>query len=82
MHAESYVTKKGQHLFRPVLEPYEEIEILHEGGWCLGCGCSVEDVEPDARKYTCDSCGQKLVYGLEELVLMGLIKFIGEEGDQ
>jgi hypothetical protein len=29
-------------------------------------------VEPDARRYTCEGCGQPKVYGLEELVLMGI----------
>ena len=43
-------------------------------GGCLGCGeIQYGEVEPDARKYTCESCGAAEVYGLEELVIMGAI---------
>jgi hypothetical protein len=34
------------------------------------CGCEVEGVEPDARKYECEACGEKTVYGAEELLLL------------
>jgi len=40
-------------------------------GICLACGTVHSGVEPDARKYTCDKCGEKKVYGAEEAVLMG-----------
>lgn len=43
-------------------------------GWCLACGTPQDGVEPDARRYECDACGEPTVYGLEELALMGLIK--------
>lgn len=39
-------------------------------GICLACGNIVDGVEPDARKYTCDSCGKPKVYGAEEIVMM------------
>jgi predicted RNA-binding Zn-ribbon protein involved in translation (DUF1610 family) len=39
-------------------------------GFCIACGAEAFDVEPDARKYTCESCGEKAVYGAEELVIM------------
>ena len=53
----------------------EEIEpmIADMGGFCRACGAEAYSVEPDARKYTCESCGAKQVYGAEELVLMGLV---------
>jgi hypothetical protein len=41
-------------------------------GFCLGCGAIANCVEPDARKYACQSCGALKVYGAEELVLMNL----------
>ena len=41
-------------------------------GFCLACGEEQEDVEPDACKYECDSCGRPKVYGAEQLALMGL----------
>lgn len=40
-------------------------------GFCIECGAEAFNVEPDARKYVCESCGAKAVYGAEELVLMG-----------
>lgn len=40
-------------------------------GFCLGCGAEAEGVEPDTKKHPCDSCGEKKVYGAEELILMG-----------
>lgn len=45
---------------------------LDNPGFCLACGEEVEGVEPDARKYECECecCGEKKVYGAEELLLM------------
>lgn len=40
-------------------------------GFCLACGTEVSGVEPDARRYTCESCGEAKVYGAEELLIMG-----------
>jgi hypothetical protein len=43
-------------------------------GACLACGEIIYGgVEPDARKYECESCGANEVYGLEELLMMGVI---------
>ena len=39
-------------------------------GFCLACGDEAYGVEPDARKYECESCGKPKVYGAEELLLM------------
>jgi hypothetical protein len=36
----------------------------------LACGAEAEGVEPDARRYECECCGEPKVYGAEELVLM------------
>lgn len=44
------------------------------GGFCLDCGEEAYGVESDAREYTCDSCGRPRVYGIEELLLMGLLE--------
>jgi ribosomal protein L37E len=38
-------------------------------GFCLACGAEAFNVEPDARRYTCESCGAPRVYGAEELLL-------------
>jgi predicted RNA-binding Zn-ribbon protein involved in translation (DUF1610 family) len=39
-------------------------------GLCMACGEIAECVEPDARKYKCESCGEKEVYGAQEAILM------------
>ena len=38
-------------------------------GFCLACGAEAYGVEPDARKYRCETCGKRAVYGAEELML-------------
>jgi hypothetical protein len=39
-------------------------------GFCIACKAEAHGVEPDARKYECECCGAKKVYGAEELVMM------------
>lgn len=39
-------------------------------GFCVACGSEHYGVEPDARKYKCEECGKRAVYGAEELLLM------------
>lgn len=39
-------------------------------GVCIACGIDVDGVEPDARRYECESCGENAVYGGEELLMM------------
>lgn len=39
-------------------------------GFCLHCGAESGSVEPDARGYECEVCGEAQVFGAEELVLM------------
>jgi len=38
-------------------------------GFCVECGDDVEGVEPDAREYKCEVCGERKVYGAEELLM-------------
>jgi predicted RNA-binding Zn-ribbon protein involved in translation (DUF1610 family) len=54
------------------LEQFEEMQDV--GGFCIACGEEAYQVEPDARKYKCDSCGEHEVYGAEELLMIGLVK--------
>jgi hypothetical protein len=42
-------------------------------GYCIACGASRDGCEPDARKYPCEECGKRAVYGAQELLLMGLV---------
>ena len=48
----------------------ELVEADDHMGICLACGEEAYGVEPDARKYECESCGAYRVYGAEELLLM------------
>tara|TARA_R110002126_G_scaffold94650_1_gene223239 strand:+ start:497 stop:709 length:213 start_codon:yes stop_codon:yes gene_type:complete len=38
-------------------------------GICIACGDECDGVEPDARNYTCESCGEPEVFGAEELLM-------------
>jgi len=40
---------------------------LDDPGFCIACGAEAHGVEPDARKYLCEACGEKQVYGAAEL---------------
>lgn len=59
-------TKCGLTIDR-VMEAVEEDDNL---GFCLACGEEAYGVEPDARKYECESCGEAKVYGAQELLFM------------
>ena len=39
-------------------------------GFCLDCGEEQGGCEPDARKYECENCGARKVYGAEECLIM------------
>lgn len=43
-------------------------------GYCIACGAWRDGCEPDARKYECDQCELKMVYGAGEIGIMGLFK--------
>lgn len=44
---------------------------LDNPGFCLACGNEQDGCEPDARKYECEACGERQVYGAAELLIMG-----------
>ena len=52
------------------------------GGFCVECGDQAYGVEPDARRYRCESCGASAVYGAEELLIRGAIRFTVEDQDE
>ena len=67
--------KSGNTAYVPVMDEEFEGAIAEGGqGLCLACGAEAFGVEPDARRYECESCGAERVYGLEELVMMGLVR--------
>jgi len=45
-------------------------------GVCLKCKNVQDCVEPDAENYTCDECGEKEVYGIEQLLIMDEVEFV------
>ena len=50
-----------------ILELVEADDFL---GICGACGAEATGVEPDARKYPCESCDAERVYGAQEWLLM------------
>lgn len=42
---------------------------LDNPGFCIKCGAEREGCEPDMEKRECESCGERAVYGAEELLL-------------
>ncbi len=54
-----------------IIECAERYNIgLDNPGLCLACGEEQDGCEPDARRYKCESCGERKVYGAEELLMM------------
>jgi hypothetical protein len=74
MRKQAYTTRTGKTQYKPVVSEavYQRAEDDMDG-FCLACGATRGGCEPDARKYPCESCGEAKVYGLPELLLMGLV---------
>lgn len=70
MKAIPYTTRDGTPQVKPACT---EEELSAGGGFCLACG-NEQTAEPDARKHQCEACGRPKVYGLEELLMMGLLQ--------
>jgi hypothetical protein len=76
MNALLVKTSRGQY-YRPQLDVAEAGGSLDSSdGFCLACGQTQFGVEPDARAYICESCGKNRVYGLEELLIMGVVDIV------
>lgn len=43
---------------------------LDNPGFCIKCGADADGCEPDARRYECEECGERGVYGAEELLMI------------
>ena len=48
----------------------ESMTDISNPGFCLNCGNEQDGCEPDAEKYKCEECGQRQVYGAEQLLIM------------
>jgi hypothetical protein len=42
---------------------------LDNPGFCIACGEDAVGVEPDARNYECELCGERQVFGAAELAI-------------
>lgn len=51
-------------------EVMEAVQADQMVGFCLACGAERDCTEPDARGYECPVCGERKVYGAEEIMLM------------
>ncbi len=77
-----YKTKAGVTQYRPDMSEAEYRDANNEYlGFCLACGNEQGGCEPDARQYECESCGAKKVYGIEELLMMGLVTIKGDDNE-
>jgi hypothetical protein len=52
-----------------IMTAAEDLLGLDDPGFCIICGADAYGVEPDARRYVCEACGERGVYGAEELAL-------------
>jgi hypothetical protein len=45
-----------------------EMTTLDNPGFCIACGEEASECEPDARRYECEYCGERRVYGAAKLL--------------
>ena len=69
---EKRINSKGQEFYVFTVDELQDADNNNEG-FCVACGESASGVEPDARRYECESCGERRVYGAGELAMMGLV---------
>lgn len=62
----------GKVYYFPTIEEATEAD-SDMAGFCLACGEVAEGVEPDARGYGCECCGEPRVYGAAEFALRGWV---------
>lgn len=77
MESKSFINKRGQTRYKFELTEQEYVAHSEDnGGFCIACGDEAYGVEPDARGYECEGCGEPKVYGAEELMMMGFIVIV------
>lgn len=55
------------------LEQYRQLD-EDMAGICIACRNEQSGCEPDARRYACEACGEKEVYGPHEFLMLGLVQ--------
>jgi hypothetical protein len=49
---------------------FEAVDGDAQTGFCVKCGSEADgNVEPDAEKFKCETCGERAVFGAEQLLL-------------
>lgn len=83
MEAVAYISKSGRPGYKQRMTE-DEYHDCNESytGFCLSCGSSRGSCEPDAAKYKCETCGEMRVYGLDNLLAMGLVEIATENGGE
>ncbi len=77
MEAKMIELRTGRVKWVPEMSSEEFVEVTEAyEGFCVVCGETASGVEPDAREYICECCGQPGVFGLEELMMMGDVELI------
>ena len=70
-HTKQYRNRLGVTQWMPSTKLVERLIASNEG-FCLACTHEQPNVEPDAVRLKCESCGEYRIYGAERLVLMNL----------
>lgn len=73
-------TKKGATVY--IVELGETESMPDNEGACIACGEFAYGVEPDARRYECEACGECKVYGIEELLVIGYLRIVSDDRAQ
>lgn len=62
--------------FKEISLSVEEVDAarIFWKGWCIVCGEDYMGIKPNDRAKECDECEKNLVYGVDELLRMGVIK--------
>ncbi len=68
----TYLDKTGTRLFSMSAGEYRAY-VNDSYGFCLSCGAEHSQIEPDAEGYSCDSCEEPEVMGIENMLLEGRV---------
>jgi hypothetical protein len=62
--------RRAQHMTGPkIAEVMSAVEQDDNLGFCSECGAEHYQIEPDARNYPCDECGNRAVFGAEQYLI-------------
>ena len=67
--------RKGERVKILMFEEEYQGLLDHSIGVCVECGTLRECCEPDAEEYKCDACGMLKAFGLEALMVSGVVGF-------